>query len=443
MIPQRARTWREPGRPVSGRRAPPRVGGRVVPAPPATCHHRSVRVLLAPDGFGTSLTPAEAAEALRLGWADGAPHDTVDVCPLADGGPGFVATLHATLGGDLVPVTVTSPVGEPAPAALLRVGATVHIESAHALGLALVPPHLRDPSRTTSRGAGELLAAALPGAQRVVVGLGGSATNDAGAGILAALADALLPAGSVAPDVAARLGSGGGALGDVSAEDLRWLPDLRAALRTVDLLAAVDVDVPLLGLQGASAGFSPQKGATPQQAQDLERALGSFAHAATTALGPVRTGPGADLLGAPDARGGRLSALPGAGAAGGVGFALALLGARLLPGARLVADAVDLPARIAVHDLVVTGEGRTDWQSLHGKVVAEVAARALPFAVPVVVVSGEVLVGRRELSAAGVTAAYAVAERPGAVQAALADPAGTLRVRAARVARTWSPARAT
>lgn len=402
-----------------------------------------MRVLLAPDGFGTSLTPAEAAAALRAGWTDGAPHDVVTSCPLADGGPGFVATLHATLGGDLEPVTVSSPLGEPVPAALLRVGTTVHVESAHALGLDLVPPGRRDPTRTTSRGAGELLAAALPGAGRVVVGLGGSATNDAGAGLLLALAAALLPPGAVAPDVAARLAGGGGGLGDLVARDLSWLPDLRAALRAVDLLVAVDVDVPLLGLQGASAGFSPQKGATPQQAQDLERALGAFAHAATTALGPVRTGPGADLLGTPDARAGRLSALPGAGAAGGTGFALALLGGRLLPGAGLVADAVGLTARIAAHDLVVTGEGRTDWQSLHGKVMAEVAARALPLAVPVVVVSGEVHVGRRELAAAGVTAAYAVADGPDAVRAALADPAGTLRARAARVARTWSPARAT
>ena len=397
---------------------------------------------MAPDGFGTSLTPAQAADALRAGWSDGAPHDVVDVCPLADGGPGFVATLHATLGGDLEPVTVTGPLGEPALAAVLRVGATVHVESAHAVGLALVPEDRRDPTRTTSRGAGELLAAVLPGAHRVVVGLGGSATNDAGAGLLLALADALLPAGTVAPDVAARLGGGGGALGSLGVDDLRWLPDLRAALRGADLVAAVDVDVPLLGLQGASAGFSTQKGATPEQAQDLERALGAFAHAATTALGPVRTGPGADLLGSPDARAGRLSALPGAGAAGGLGFALALLGARLLPGARLVADAVDLSGRIAAHDLVVTGEGRTDWQSLHGKVVAEVAARALPCAVPAVVVSGEVLVGRRELSAAGITAAYAVADGTDAVGAALRDPAGTLRARAARVARTWSPARA-
>ncbi|MFC8193691.1 glycerate kinase [Cellulomonas sp. NPDC057328] len=400
-----------------------------------------MRVLLAPDSFGTSLTAVQAAEALAAGWHRGAPHDDVDLCPLADGGPGFVATLQGALGGTVDAVTVTAPLGDRAPAAVLRVGATAYVESAHALGLDLVPPARRDPTRTTSAGVGELVAAALAGgARRVVVGLGGSATNDAGAGLLAMLADALL-----GPDAVAAAGgvlrAGGGGLGAVRPDDLRWLPALRDALRGVDLVAAVDVDVPLLGLQGASAGFAPQKGATPEQAQDLERALGAFAHAAAGALGTGDVRPG--LLGdagAGQARAHRWTGLPGAGAAGGTGFAVALLGGRLLPGASLVADAVDLPARIAAHDVVVTGEGRTDWQSLHGKVVAEVAARALPLAVPTVVVAGEVLVGRRELSAAGVAAAYAVADGPEQVAAALADPAGTLAARTARVARTWSPA---
>ncbi|QGQ20952.1 glycerate kinase [Cellulomonas sp. JZ18] len=405
-------------------------------------------MLLAPDCFGTALTAAQAADALAAGWRGGAPHDEVTTCPMADGGPGFVATLRTSLGGDVDAVTVTGPLGDRVPAAVLRLGTTAYVESAHALGLDLVPPARRDPTRTTSAGAGVLLAAALAGgARRVVVGLGGSATNDAGAGLLAELADTLLGEGAVGT-AGAVLRRGGGALHDVREQDLRWLPALRDALRDVDLVAAVDVDVPLLGLQGASAGFAPQKGATPEQAQDLERALGVFAHAAAAALGPdpVRR----DLLAPPAARPGarpgarsgasRWTALPGAGAAGGVGFALALLGGRLVPGASLVADALGLPDRIAAHDLVVTGEGRTDWQSLHGKVVAEVAARALPLAVPTVVVAGEVLVGRRELSAAGVAAAYAVADGAEQVAAALADPAGTLAARAARVARTWSPA---
>lgn len=401
-----------------------------------------MRVLLAPDSFGDRLTAARAADALRAGWLEGAPHDTVTACPLADGGPGFVATLHASLGGDLVPVTVSDALGRPAPAVVLSSGTSAWVESAHAAGLALVPADRRDPTRTTTVGVGELVAGAVAaGATRVVVGLGGSATNDAGAGMLLALGRALLP-GHVPPGAAA-LAHGGLALADVPVHDLAWLAPLRTALRHLDLVAAVDVDVPLLGLHGASAGFSEQKGASPQQAQDLERALGAFAHAAAAAAGAdVRP----DLLGAspgpPRGRSAaaRLAGLPGAGAAGGLGFALALLGARLLPGAALVADAVGLDARVAAHDLVVTGEGRTDWQSLHGKVVAEVAARALPRAVPTVVVSGEVTVGRRELAAAGVAAAYAVAEGPEAVAAALADPAATLAARAARVARTWSPA---
>ena len=280
---------------------------------------------------------------------------------------------------------------------------------------------------------GELLAAAVDaGARRVVVGLGGSATNDAGAGALVGLARAL-----GLPGPADVLDAGGGTLGEVTPDDLAGLRELRERLSGVELVVATDVDVPLLGLHGASAGFAPQKGATPQQAQDLERALGHFAHAATAALGDaVRP----DLLAAarPSSTASRLTSAPGAGAAGGLGFGLALLGARLVPGSVLVADAVSLGDLIADHDVVVTGEGRFDWQSLHGKVASEVAARALAHAVPTVVVAGEVLVGRRELSAAGITAAYAVGETPEQVAAALAAPAQTLAARVVRVARTWS-----
>ncbi|MBO3103628.1 glycerate kinase family protein [Cellulomonas fengjieae] len=393
----------------------------------------AVRVLIAPDSFGSSLTAAEAAQAIAGAWRSTAPHDEVTACPLSDGGPGFVATMHAALGGELVPVTVTSPVGVPVPAVVLLVGGTAYVESAQAVGLALVPAELRDPTRTTSRGAGELLAAALgAGVRRVVVGLGGSATNDAGAGALVGLARAL-----GLPGPADVLDAGGGALGAVTPDDLVGLRALRDHLRGVELVVATDVDVPLLGLQGASAGFAPQKGASAEQAQDLERSLGHFAHVATAALGDaVRP----DLLAGSRASSAvsRLTAAPGAGAAGGLGFGLALLGARLVPGSVLVADAVGLDDLIAGHDVVVTGEGRFDWQSLHGKVASEVAQRALAHAVPTVVVAGQVLVGRRELSAAGITAAYAVGESPEQVAAALADPARSLADRSARVARTWS-----
>jgi len=398
---------------------------------------RGVHVLVAPDAFGSSLTAAQAAAVVAQAWRETVPSDEVEVCPLADGGPGFVETLHGVLGGDLVPVTVSSPDGQEVPAAVLVTegaagGRTAYVESAHAAGTALVPAERRDPVSASSRGVGQLLAAALStGARRVVVGLGGTVTNDAGAGMLAALAEAL--------DVglgAAALSSGGGALGRVTADDLAGLRTLRARLAGVDLVGAADVDIPLLGLQGASAASVEQRGATQAQAQELEQVLGRFAHAAATALGDaVRP----DLLAAshqPAAA--RLAGLPGAGAGGGLGYGLALVGGRLLPGARLVADAVGLDDRLADADVVLTGEGRFDVHSLHGKAAAEVASRALAHGVPTVVLAGEVLVGRRELLAAGISAAYAVAESPTEVEAALAAPAQSLAARARRVARTWS-----
>jgi glycerate 2-kinase len=396
-------------------------------------HHGSVRILVAPDCFTGSLTAPQAAEAIASGWSAGAPHDSVRQLPLADGGPGFLEVVRSGLGGDLLSATVEGPRGAPAPGLVLLChgdgGPTAYLESAQATGLHLLALPDRDPTRTTSRGLGTLVRAALDaGARRIVVGLGGSATNDAGAGVLAGLGMA-----------ASALGEGGGGLDGLRREDLEPLVELRRELAGVDLVGAVDVDVPLLGLHGASAGFAAQKGATPEQAQELERSLGHFARL----VGEVVAGDDhrRDLL-SPD-RGGkdvsrRLAQLPGAGAAGGVGFALAALGGRLVPGAAVVADAVGLPERLAEADLVVTGEGALDWQSLHGKVVHAVAMEALKHAVPAVAVAGQVLIGRREWSAAGLAAAYAVAEHPEDVEAALADPSGTLAARTARVARTWS-----
>jgi glycerate kinase len=392
-----------------------------------------MRVLIAPDGFGGTLTAGQAAEAMAAGWSRGAPQDEVTTLPLSDGGPGFCQIVHAALGGDLVPVTVEGPLGEPSPAALLVTptsgGTVVYLESAQAIGLDLVPAGRRDPTRTTSFGVGELIGAALEaGASRIVIGLGGSSTNDGGAGMLAGLG---LRAGV--------LRSGGGALEAMTSADLAGLAALRDRLGSVDLIAAVDVDVPLLGLHGASAGFAAQKGATPEQAQALERALGNFVHAVGQTLAPgsmQRNVPGLSLGEVPDAR--VLARLPGAGAAGGLGFGLAALGARLLPGSQVVADAVGLPQVAAGADLLVTGEGRFDWQSLHGKVVAAVAAQGLADGKPVVVVAGQADLGRREWSAAGISGVYAVAERPAQVEASLADPAGTLEARTVRVARTWS-----
>ncbi len=392
-----------------------------------------MRVLLAPDSFTGTLTASQAAAAMRDGWAEQAPGDELSVCPLSDGGPGFVDTLASTLGGALEVVTVPGPLGDPVPASVLRVGDTAYVETAQACGLHLVPPGLRDPTTTSTAGVGVLLTAAVQGgARRVVLGLGGSGTNDGGAGMLAAL--------GAGP--AALLGRGGGGLGNLPADALANLVEVRRQLAGVRLLVATDVDVPLLGLQGASAGFAAQKGATPEQAQALEAALGRYAQVAQESLGPLAgpdllTGSGHDAVAVRRGRQ-RLSGAPGAGAAGGLGFGLLLLGGQRVAGASYVLDAVGLDARLAGAELVVTGEGCFDWQSLRGKVVAAVAQRALTAGVPTIVIAGQVEAGRRESTAAGIESSYAVADTPQQVAAALADPYGTLRTRTRRVARTWS-----
>lgn len=402
-----------------------------------------MRVLVAPDCFAGTLSAPEAARAIEAGWARCAPGDSIELCPLADGGPGFLDVVQAALGGTVHERPVSGPLGGLVPARVLLVERpggppTAYLESADAGGLHLVPEQDRDPSRTTTRGVGELLLAAVElGAGRIVVGLGGSSTNDAGAGMLAALGLGFRPGGGGLGQGGGPLGQGGGGLGSVTALDLAGLLSLRRGLAGLDLVAAVDVDVPLLGLHGASAGFAPQKGASQEQAQELERALGHFATLAESALDGESARANL-LVASKQGRDRRTATLPGAGAAGGLGFGLALLGAQLVPGAALVADAVGLAERLARNDLVVTGEGTFDWQSLHGKAVAEVARLAALAGVPAIVLAGQSTVGRREWSANGISGVYPVAARPEEVRAALADPAGTLASRAARVARTWS-----
>lgn len=384
-----------------------------------------VRVLLAPDCFTGTLTAGEAADAIAAGWRRHAPDDELVAVPLADGGPGFLDALHASLGGELLPVTVPGPLGDPVPATVLLVeapdgtGATAYLETAQACGLHLVPADRRDPGLTSSRGVGDLLLAARSaGAARVVVGLGGSATNDAGAGMLAALA-----AAAGAPEaLVTRLAGGGGGLSGLARDDLAGLGEVLAGWSGTELVVASDVDVPLLGLQGASQVFGPQKGASAEQALALDAALSDFALAAVQQLDLPQN----------------VVVRPGAGAAGGLGFGLFLLGAVRESGAQAVIDAVGLADRMAGCDLAVTGEGCFDWQSLRGKVVTGVARTAQQAGRPVVVLAGQVQVGRREMLGIGVDAAYPVARSLDDVPAAMADPAGRLADLAERVARTWS-----
>ena len=367
-----------------------------------------MRVLLAPDCFGGTLTAAQAAGALADGWRSVRPADELVVLPLSDGGPGFLDVLP----GELHRLTVEDPLARPVPAAFRLDGTTAWVESALACGLHLLTAGERDPAGTTTYGVGQLVRAAVgAGADRVVVGLGGSATNDGGAGLLAAL-------GLGRRDVAGRgLRPGGLALAGVTALDGAPF----AGLEGVTLVAATDVDAPLTGPLGASVVFGPQKGAGEQQVRDLDAALERWAEVLEAHLGV------------------RVRDLPGAGAAGGLGFALLALGARRVPGLDLVAAAVGLDAAVDRADLEVTGEGAFDAPSLRGKVVGGVAARAAARAVPCVVVAGRVAVGRREAAAAGIEASYSLVEAVGA-QPALADAAGSVAAVAARVAGQWSRA---
>jgi glycerate kinase len=387
-----------------------------------------VRVLIAPDCFTGTLSAGQAAEAIAEGWRRGAPQDDLTLVPLSDGGPGFLDVLSRALGGTTVAVTVADPLRRPVPAVILMVDIghrrTAYIESAQACGLHLLAQDERNPMLTSTYGVGQLIAEALAqGATRVVVGLGGSGTNDGGAGLLAAL-------GAGDPDA---LAVGGARLGDLDDDALHGLPAVHERLRAVQLVLATDVDSPLLGFHGASAVFAPQKGATPEMAQELESALGRFTEVVRKVV-PA----GRDLLSGKEMR---LEREPGGGAAGGLGYGLFLLGGRRVSGVQVVLEAVGFAALVQASDLVVTGEGAFDWQSLRGKVVAGVAEAALANAKPTVVIAGQALVGRRETMALGISGTYAVAENPSQIAASLADPAGTLSARTARVASTWSPRR--
>ncbi|MBX7265975.1 glycerate kinase [Micromonospora sp. Llam7] len=378
-----------------------------------------MRVLLCPDKFAGTLPAPQVAAAVADGWREVAPGDDLLVRPLADGGPGFLDVLAEALPGRRVPVPTVDPLGRPAAGEMLLTdgGATAWLESAQGCGLHLLAAAECDPKVTTSYGLGLLIAAATEaGARTVVVGLGGSATNDGGAGLLTALGAVPLDgAGSALP-------YGGAALAAVAALD--GVPRLREAR----LIAATDVDNPLLGLHGASNVFGPQKGADRGDVLLLDAALQRWAEVLER-----------DLPGCPSS----LGALPGGGAAGGVGAALLALGGRCESGIGLVSRAVGLHTVLDEVDLVVTGEGRFDHQSLRGKVVAGVAGAARDRGVPCVVLAGQVSTGRREAASVGVTDAYSLVEHfggeeRGGLAAALDRPAEGLRALGARLARQWS-----
>ncbi len=373
-----------------------------------------MRVLVAPDKFAGTLTAAEAGAAIAAGWRRRRPDDVVVVVPVADGGFGTVAALASV--GSVRTTAVEDPLGRRVDADwLVLKNGTAVVESAAACGLHRCAPDERDPLRATTAGVGDLILAALSeGVRRVVVGVGGTATTDGGAGMAQALGAWLLTASGHPIDL------GGAALATLDRIDLA---DLDPRLADVEVVVAADVESPLVGPDGAAYGYAPQKGADAAAVETLDAALRHYAGI----LG--RDVPGADGL----------AERAHAGAGGGLSAGLMAF-CRGVPhqGCAVVLDLVGLRNKVVRADLVVTGEGTFDWQSLRGKAPAAVAARAAAEGVPCVLVAGQVDVGRRQLAAAGIDAAYAVADLAGSVEEALAEPVGWLEELAARVAGEWS-----
>jgi len=367
-----------------------------------------MKIVIAPDSFKDSLSAEKVADAIAAGLAEVLPHAHLVKCPMADGGEGTVEAIVAAGNGQLRRNQVQGPLGEPVEAhwGWLPDSHTAIIEMAEASGLQLVAPAQRDACISSTYGTGELIRAALDaGARRIILAIGGSATNDAGAGALQALGLGLFD------DQGNSLARGGLALAGVVRIDLTGLdPRLTAGRFEI----AADVNNPLCGEHGASAIFGPQKGASAEQVRLLDQALGHFAdHCAQVLPKDVRDEPGS-------------------GAAGGLGFAAkAFFGAQFRPGVEVVAELVGLAEAVKDADLVITGEGRFDAQTLRGKTPFGVARIAQANGVPVVVLAGTLGEGYQALYEHGINAAFAIASGPMTLQDAC-DRAGQLLTDRAR-----------
>ncbi|MGW6389110.1 glycerate kinase [Streptomyces sp. NPDC055103] len=339
-------------------------------------------VLVAADKFKGSLTAVQVAERVTAGLRRVVPELTVETLPVADGGDGTVAAAVAA-GFERREVQVTGPLGEPVTAAYALRDTTAVVEMAEASGLQLLPAGVFAPLTATTYGSGELLRAALDaGATTVVFGVGGSATTDGGAGMLAALGARFLDAAGEP------VGPGGAALAELATADLTGL-DPR--FTSVDLILASDVDNPLTGPKGAPAVYGPQKGATPDDVRTLDAALAHFATVLEKAIGPKAA---------------EAAVAPGAGGAGGIGYGALILGASFRPGIELMLEVLGFAPALERATLVITGEGSLDEQTLHGKAPAGVAAAARAAGKEVVAVCGRLALPPEALGKAGIRRAY-------------------------------------
>jgi glycerate kinase len=366
-----------------------------------------MKIVIAPDSFKESLTALQVAAAIEAGMREVWPDATYVKVPVADGGEGTVQAMIDATGGRRVDARVTGPLGQTVDAFYGEAGGGLAvIEMAAASGLEGVPPDLRDPRTATSRGTGELILAALDaGARRFVLGVGGSATNDGGAGMLQALGVRLLDAAGH------DIGPGGAALARLARIDASGL-DPR--VREAEFRIACDVDNPLVGPRGASAVFGPQKGASPEMVRQLDAALAHYADI-------VRRDLGQDI-----------AQMPGAGAGGGIAGAMVVfLNGQLRPGIEIVTEAVGLDAAVRDADLVVTGEGRIDGQTVNGKTPMGVARVARRHGKPVVAIGGSLANDADAVHAHGIEVVVAAVARPCSVAEALAAAEDNLR-RAAR-----------
>ena len=374
-----------------------------------------MRVIIAPDSFKECAPAAVVSDALAAGWRRVFPHASLVQVPMADGGEGTVEALVAATGGSNATLRVTGPLGEPVEAAygILGDGTTAVIEMAAASGLPLVAPEQRDPRRATTFGTGELIRDALDrGMRRIIAGIGGSATNDGGAGMAQALGF------SLRNEHGGELPRGGAALAGLARIDDSGKHPL---LDACEILVACDVANPLCGPQGASMVYGPQKGATEAAARELDGALAHYA-------GVIQKQWGLSV-----------AETPGAGAAGGLGAGLiAFARAALRPGVEIVAEACGLQEKMAGADLVLTGEGRLDGQSVHGKTPVGVARIAKRLGIPAVAVAGSLGAGYEQVYGEGIHAVFSICRSPMPLCDAVAHAESLLADTAENIARLWN-----
>ncbi len=371
-----------------------------------------MRILIAPQSLKGSLTAAEAGSAIAQGVRVVYPKAEIEVVPVADGGEGTVQALVDASGGKIIQKMVTGPLGEPVLAffGLMGDGSTAAIEMAACAGLPLVPPEKRDPRITTTYGVGELILAALDyGSRHFIIGIGGSATNDGGAGMAQALGAALH---SKQGTEIARGGAALATLAHISTSTM----DPR--LQECTLEVACDVTNPLCGPTGATAVYGPQKGATPEMIEELDKALAHYAQIIEQDLGMS------------------VLEIPGAGAAGGLGAGLmAFLHATLRPGAQIVFEAVDLEERTRKADLVITAEGQIDAQTAYGKSVGAVAEIAKRYDLPVLAFAGSLGDNYQVVYKLGVDAVTALPSSPMTLTYAMENAARLISDAAERACR--------